>query len=182
MSDSPSRNLLSHLVPPEGARQSERRVGRGQGCRKGKLCGRGSKGQKARHGGNFEKLHFQGGQTPIQRRLPKRGFRVPFVDQVVSINVAMLERFAAGSKVDAAALSKARLLQVRGAKIKVLGDGTLSKKLEVSAHLFSKMALTKIEKAGGKAIVVAEQTKAEPKEVAKPKAVQPKVSQTKAGA
>jgi large subunit ribosomal protein L15 len=154
MTVSASRNLLSHLAPPEGARQNERRVGRGQGCRKGKVCGRGFKGQKARKGGNIEKMHFQGGQTPIQRRLPKRGFRVPFVEQVIAINVGSLERFAAGTKVDAEALRKVRLLQGKGATIKVLGDGKLTKKLEVSAHVFSKSALEKIEKAGGKAIVV----------------------------
>lgn len=152
-------NLLSQLSPPEGARHNERRVGRGQGCRKGKICGRGFKGQKARHGGNFEKMHFQGGQTPIQRRLPKRGFRVPFVDEVVSINVGTLERFKPGSTVDLEALRKARLVQARGAKVKVLGDGALSKKLQVSAHFFSKVALEKIEKAGGKATVI-EQPKA----------------------
>lgn len=155
MTDSASGNLLSRLGPPEGARQNERRVGRGQGCRKGKICGRGFKGQKARHGGNIEKMHFQGGQTPIQRRLPKRGFRVPFVEQVIAINVGSLERFAAGTKVDSEALRKVRLLQGKGATIKVLGDGKLSKKLEVSAHIFSKTALEKIEKAGGKAIVIA---------------------------
>jgi len=154
MTDSASRNLLSRLVPPEGARQNERRVGRGQGCRKGKICGRGFKGQKARKGGNIEKMHFQGGQTPIQRRLPKRGFRVPFVEQVVAINVGSLERFPAGAKVNADALRKVRLLQGKDATIKVLGDGKLTKKLEISAHIFSKSALEKIEKAGGKAIVL----------------------------
>jgi large subunit ribosomal protein L15 len=150
----PARNLLSRLAPPEGARQNERRVGRGQGCRKGKICGRGFKGQKARHGGNIEKMQFQGGQTPIQRRLPKRGFRVPFVEQVVAINLSALERFPAGTKINAEALRKARLLQGKDATIKVLGDGNLTKKLEVSAHVFSKSALEKIEKAGGKAIVI----------------------------
>ncbi|HTM45838.1 MAG TPA: 50S ribosomal protein L15 [Polyangiaceae bacterium] len=154
-------DLLSRLVPPEGARQNERRIGRGQGCRKGKICGRGFKGQKARHGGNIEKMHFQGGQTPIQRRLPKRGFRVPFPEQVVSVNIGSLERFAAGSTVDLAALSKARLVQDKDAKIKVLGDGKLSKKLKVSAHFFSKSALEKIEKAGGQAIVLGQPAKAD---------------------
>jgi large subunit ribosomal protein L15 len=158
----PARNLLSRLAPPEGARQNERRVGRGQGCRKGKVCGRGFKGQKARKGGNIEKMHFQGGQTPIQRRLPKRGFRVPFVEEVIAINVGSLERFAAGTKVDSEALRKVRLLQGKGGVIKVLGDGKLTKKLEVTAHVFSKTALEKIEKAGGKAIIVESAAQAQP--------------------
>ena len=153
-------DLLSRLAPPAGARQNERRVGRGQGCRKGKICGRGFKGQKARHGGNLEKMQFQGGQTPIQRRLPKRGFRVPFVEHLVAINISELERFSAGSKVDQAALSQARLVQVKGSKIKILGAGVLTKKLQVSAHFFSKSAQEKIEKAGGKAIVIEGQKKA----------------------
>jgi large subunit ribosomal protein L15 len=106
-------------------------------------------------------MHFQGGQTPIQRRLPKRGFRVPFPEQVVSVNIGSLERFAAGSTVDLAALSKARLVQDKDAKIKVLGDGKLSKKLKVSAHFFSKSALEKIEKAGGQAIVLGQPAKAD---------------------
>jgi large subunit ribosomal protein L15 len=154
-------NVLSNLSFPDGARHSERRVGRGPGCRKGKISGRGFKGQKARHGGNIEKTQFQGGQTPIQRRLPKRGFRVPFPKEVVAINVAMLERFDAGSTVDAAALTKARLLQSKTAQVKVLGEGKLSKKLQVSAHFFSKAAIEKIEKAGGKAIVLAAEPKAD---------------------
>jgi large subunit ribosomal protein L15 len=154
-------DVLARLAPPPGAKHSERRVGRGSGCRKGKTCGRGFKGQKARHGGNFGKLHFQGGQTPIQRRLPKRGFRVPFPEQIVTVNLAALERFAAGTKVDEAALREARLVQPKNVKIKILGGGELKKKLEVSAHLFSKVAVEKIEKAGGKAVVLGAQQAAE---------------------
>jgi large subunit ribosomal protein L15 len=110
------------------------------------------KGQKARHGGNFGKLHFQGGQTPIQRRLPKRGFRVPFPVETVAVNLADLERFAAGTVVNEAALRAARLVQGRDVLIKVLGDGELTKKLTVEAHSFSASASEKIEKAGGKAV------------------------------
>jgi large subunit ribosomal protein L15 len=148
-------SVLSRLAPPEGARHAEKRVGRGIGSGLGKTCGRGSKGQKARHGGDFGKLHFQGGQTPMQRRLPKRGFRVPFPIEVVAVNLVDLEGFDAGAAVDEAALREARLVQGRDVRIKVLGNGELSKKLEIHAHAFSKSALEKIEKAGGKAVVIA---------------------------
>ncbi len=144
-------DTLSRLAPPEGALTTEKRFGRGPGSRIGKTAGRGQKGQKARQPGNIHKLHFQGGQTPMQRRLPKRGFRVPFPIQTVAINVSALERFDAGSTVDEAALRKARLVQGRDVRIKILGEGELTKKLDVTAHAFSKSAAEKIEKAGGKA-------------------------------
>jgi large subunit ribosomal protein L15 len=146
--------ILSRLAPPDGARQKERRKGRGPGSSQGKMSGKGFKGQKARHGGNFSKLHFQGGQTPIQRRLPKRGFRVPFPIRTIAINVGELERFAAGATVDEAALRESRLVQGRADRIKILGDGELTKKLTVSAHLFSKSAQEKIERAGGSVVLV----------------------------
>jgi large subunit ribosomal protein L15 len=147
-------NLLSRLTHPEGARRTEKRVGRGVGSGLGKTCGRGMKGQKARQGGNIGKLYFQGGQTPIQRRLPKRGFRVPFPITTVAINVAALERFSAGSTVDEQALRDARLVQGRDVRIKILGEGNLDRKLTVSAHLFSASAKEKIEKAGGTIVVL----------------------------
>src|SRR5688572_9046379 len=147
-------NILSRLAPPEGARHAERRLGRGPGSGVGKMSGRGFKGQKARQGGNISKLHFQGGQTPIQRRLPKRGFRVPFPIRTVALNVGDLERFAAGATVDEAALRDSRLVQGRADRIKILGDGELSKKLTVSAHRFSKSAQEKIERSGGSVVVL----------------------------
>jgi large subunit ribosomal protein L15 len=147
--------ILSRLAPPEGAKRLEKRLGRGIGSGLGKTCGKGTKGQKCRHGGNFGKLHFQGGQTPLQRRLPKRGFRVPFPVETVSINLADLEGFDGKSPVDEAALRESRLVQGRDVQIKVLGLGELTKKLEIHAHGFSKSALEKIEKAGGKAVVIA---------------------------
>jgi large subunit ribosomal protein L15 len=147
-------DILSRLAPPEGAVQKEKRLGRGPGSRLGKTSGRGQKGQKARQPGNIHKLHFQGGQTPIQRRLPKRGFNVPFPVYTVAINVSALERFDSGATVDEAALRRARLVQGRDVRIKILGDGELSKRLEVSAHSFSKSAAEKIEKAGGKTVVL----------------------------
>src|SRR6185503_864483 len=147
--------ILAHLTPSPGSVKVAKRLGRGVGSGLGKTCGKGTKGQKKRHGGNFGKLHFQGGQTPIQRRLPKRGFNVPFPQVVVAINLADLERFEAGATVNEAALRDARLVQGRDVKIKILGDGELSKKLTVEAHAFSASASEKIEKAGGKAVVLA---------------------------
>src|SRR6187551_1558731 len=126
--------ILSRLAPNPGSVKTAKRLGRGVGSGLGKTCGRGQKGQKARHGGDFGKLHFQGGQTPLQRRLPKRGFRVPFPIFTVSINVADLESFSAGSTVDEAALRESRLVQGRDVRIKILGEGDLTKKLVVHAH------------------------------------------------
>ena len=147
-------NVLARLTPPAGAVKTAKRLGRGVGSGLGKTCGKGMKGQKARHGGNFGKLHFQGGQTPIQRRLPKRGFRVPFPVTTVALNLADLERFDAGTTVNEEALRAARLVQGRDVKIKILGDGELTKKLTIEAHAFSASASEKIEKAGGKAVVL----------------------------
>jgi large subunit ribosomal protein L15 len=148
-------SVLSRLAPPEGANHYEKRLGRGIGSGLGKTCGRGMKGQKARQPGNINKLHFQGGQTPIQRRLPKRGFNVPFPVVTASVNIGDLERFKAGSDVNEQALREARLVQGRDVRIKVLGDGEITKKLTVSAHAFSAVAKEKIEKAGGTVIVLA---------------------------
>ena len=146
--------ILSRLTPSPGSVKTSKRLGRGVGSGLGKTCGKGMKGQKARHGGNFGKLHFQGGQTPIQRRLPKRGFRVPFPVETVAINLADLERFDAGATVNEATLRAARLVQGRDVLIKILGDGELTKKLTVEAHGFSGSAAEKIEKAGGKAVTL----------------------------
>lgn len=146
--------LLSRLSPPAGARHSERRIGRGMGSSKGQTCGRGNKGQKARSGGNISKLHFEGGQTPIQRRLPKRGFRRPFPEYTLSLNLSELERFPAGSTVDETALRAARLVQGRDVRVKILAEGELTKKLTVVAYKFSDAAVLKIEALGGKAVVL----------------------------
>jgi large subunit ribosomal protein L15 len=120
----------------------------------GKTCGRGSKGQKARNPGNLGKPHFQGGQTPIQRRVPKRGFNVPFPVTTVGVNLASLERFDAGATVGEAELRSTRLVQGRDVRIKILGNGELTKKLTITAHGFSKSAKEKIEKAGGTVVVI----------------------------
>jgi large subunit ribosomal protein L15 len=147
-------SILSQLAPPEGARHKERRLGRGPGSGVGKMSGRGFKGQKARQPGNLGKLNFQGGQTPIQRRLPKRGFRVPFPVKCVALNVASLERFDANSEVGELQLRDARLVQGQIDKIKILGHGDISKPLTVTAHEFSASARLKIEAAGGKVVVL----------------------------
>jgi large subunit ribosomal protein L15 len=157
-------DILSRLAPPPGARHKEKRVGRGVGSNLGKTCGRGQKGQKARTGGQINKLHFQGGQTPMQRRLPKRGFKVPFPVTTVAINVADLERFEAGTTVDEQALRASRLVQGRGVRIKILGDGELTKALTVTAHGFSRSASDKIERAGGKTVKLEAPSKKEASE------------------
>jgi large subunit ribosomal protein L15 len=151
-------DILSKLKAPEGSRTERLRVGRGTGSGLGKTAGRGQKGQKARSKGNINKKHFQGGQTPMQRRLPKRGFRNPLADKVANINVGDLEVFSAGAEVNATTLKAARLVRGRYDVLKVLGEGELTKKLTVHAHRFSKGAVAKIEKAGGKAVVIAPPT------------------------
>lgn len=151
-------DILSKLQAPPGANTSKRRVGRGVGSGLGKTGGRGQKGQKARSKGNINKLHFHGGQTTFQRRLPKRGFRNPFPTEVVILPVSALERFAANTEVTEELLRKEGLVSGRLDKLKILGDGELTKALTVKAHAFSRSAREKIEKAGGKVVEVAPKT------------------------
>src|SRR5579883_2814883 len=141
-------DTLSKLAKPAGATRDKVRVGRGVGSGLGKTAGRGQKGQYARTRGF--KPHFEGGQTPIQRRLPKRGFRNPFSAIVAEVNVGDLEVFEAGASVDEAALAAHGLLKGRYDKLKVLGEGEITKAVTVTAHAFSKSAAEKIRKAGGK--------------------------------
>jgi large subunit ribosomal protein L15 len=145
-------DTLSKLAKPEGANQPKTRVGRGPGSGLGKTSGRGQKGQYARTRGF--KPHFEGGQTPLQRRLPKRGFRNPFPTITAEVNVGDLEVFAAGANVDEQALLARGLVKGRFDRIKVLGTGDLTKSVTVSAHAFSKAAAAKIQKAGGKVVLV----------------------------
>jgi large subunit ribosomal protein L15 len=146
-------DTLSKLAKPEGSTEKKLRKGRGVGSGLGKTAGRGQKGQYARRA-TF-KPSFEGGQTPLARRLPKRGFTNKFADKVAEVNVGQLEAFAAGAKVDEAALRAAGLVKGACDKIKVLGKGDLSKAVTVTAHSFSKSAQEKIAKAGGKALLVA---------------------------
>src|SRR5512139_1798822 len=118
-------DILSKLQAPEGAVRKAKRIGRGVGSGNGKTAGRGQKGQKARSKGNINKLHFQGGQTPIQRRLPKRGFKNPFGPIVANVNVGDLECFAAGATVNADSLREQRLVRGRFDVLKILGMGEL---------------------------------------------------------
>ena len=155
-------DILSKLQAPVGATRKKTRVGRGVGSGLGKTSGRGQKGQKARSKGNINKKHFQGGQTPIQRRVAKRGFRVPFPVDTVIVNVGQLDRFPSGATVDEAALREVRLVRGQGVRVKILAEGELTKKLTVHANGFSAKAIEKIESAKGKAVVVADAPPPEP--------------------
>lgn len=164
-------DILSKLQAPEGAVTKPTRIGRGVGSGIGKTSGRGQKGQKARAGGNINKRHFQGGQTPLQRRVPKRGFRNPLAPIVVNVNVSTLElAFEAGANVTIEALVDKRLIQGRFDKVKILGDGELTKKLTVTAHRFSETASKKIAAAGGSAVLIPKPVKEKPEKKAKPTA------------
>jgi large subunit ribosomal protein L15 len=143
-------DILSNLHPPFGAVRPKTRKGRGVGSGLGKTAGKGQKGQKARHPGNFSKTHFQGGQTPIQRRLPKSGFRNLFAIEVAAVNVESLSNaFEAGAVVDMDTLKLARLIDKRAERVKVLGNGDLDKKLTLKVHAISAGARAKVEAAGG---------------------------------
>jgi len=145
---------LHELKPHPGARRRAKRVGRGTGSGHGKTSGRGQKGQGARSGGTKEPW-FEGGQTPLVRRVPKRGFNNRFRKEYAVVNVAALaERFEDGAAVTPESLSERGLLKGRDRKVKILGDGELSRPLEVRAHAFSRSAVAKIEAAGGKVEVL----------------------------
>ena len=141
--------MLSRLSPPEGAVSGKKRVGRGVGSGLGKTSGRGQKGQKARQPGNIHKLHFEGGQMPLNRRLPKHGFVNPFTKEYAVVNLADLDVFDVGATVDETALRAKGLVKGRWDGIKILGTGELAKKLTIKATAFSASAKAKIEKVGG---------------------------------
>ena len=144
---------LDELQPAEGSKFSTKRVGRGIGSGTGKTSGKGHKGQKARSGGGV-RPGFEGGQMPLYRRLPKRGFNNIFAKQYVTINVADLEKFEDGTVVTAELLKESGVVSKTLDGIKILGRGELTKKLEVKVAKFSASAAEKIEKAGGKAEVI----------------------------
>ena len=147
---------LSTLAPNRGATKTKKRIGRGRGSGTGKTSGRGMKGQKARTGHHGAIKGFEGGQMPLQRRLPKRGFKNLFRVEAFAINVGLLASVFDGSEVvDVAAMRKVGLVPKRAEVIKVLGEGTLDKKLVVRAHRFSKSATEKLQAAGGAAEVIA---------------------------
>lgn len=139
---------LNNLKPKKGSRHAKKRVGRGPGSGHGKTSARGEKGQKSRSG--FSRmLGFEGGQMPLHRRIPKRGFTNIFKKEYAVVNVSDLERFDNGATIDEAALRQAGLVKGRNDGVKVLGYGSLTKKLTVAATKFSESARKQIEAAGG---------------------------------
>ena len=144
---------LHELSPAEGSKKSVKRVGRGHGSGWGKTSGKGHKGQKARSGKGM-RVGFEGGQMPLQRRIPKRGFNNIFAKKVVAINVGTLNKFEDGAVVDVAALTEKGIVKNSFDSVKILSNGTITKKLTVKANAFSEGAKAKIEAAGGKIEVV----------------------------
>lgn len=145
---------LHELSPAAGSTKERKRIGRGAGSGQGKTAGKGHKGQKARAGRGM-RAGFEGGQMPLQRRLPKRGFNNIFRKEIVAVNVADLEaRFENGAVVDVESLKQVGLVKNSFDGIKILGNGELTKKLTVKADAFSESAKQKIEAAGGKIEVI----------------------------
>ena len=141
---------LHELSPAVGSTKESKRIGRGHGSGNGKTAG---KGQKARAGHGM-RIGFEGGQMPLQRRVPKRGFNNIFAEEWIAINVAALEVFEDGATVDAAALAEKNIIKKADKPVKVLGNGKLTKKLTVNLNAFSASAAEKINAAGGKAEVI----------------------------
>lgn len=144
---------INELSPVEGSTHVAKRKGRGHATGNGKTAGRGHKGQKARSGGGT-RIGFEGGQMPLARRIPKRGFNNIFAKPLEAINVSALDKFEDGAVVDAQALLDAGILSKCRYGVKILGRGEITKKLTVKASAFSESAKEKIEAAGGKAEVV----------------------------
>lgn len=144
---------LHELSPAVGSTKEAKRIGRGHGSGNGKTAGKGHKGQKARAGRGM-RAGFEGGQMPLQRRVPKRGFNNIFATKFAIINVSDLEVFEANAVVDAEALKEKGLVKKTYDGVKVLGNGNLSKAVTVKASAFSESAKSKIEAAGGKAEVI----------------------------
>ena len=143
---------LHELKPAAGSNTAAKRKGRGHGSGNGKTAGYGHKGQKARSG--VKKVGFEGGQMPLQRRLPKRGFNNIFATKYATVKVSDLEKFEAGSVVTAEALIEKGIIKKALDGVKVLGNGELTKELTVQVAAYTASAKEKIEKAGGKAEVI----------------------------
>ena len=145
---------LHELSPADGAKKSVKRIGRGAGSGQGKTAGKGHKGQKARAGRGM-RPGFEGGQMPLQRRIPKRGFNNIFAKEIAIVNVAALDKsFEDGATVDVEALIGKGLIKQSLDGVKILGNGEISKKLTVKVNAYSDSAKQKIEAAGGKAEVI----------------------------
>ncbi len=147
--------MLEHLEPRPGARHRTKRVGRGPGSGHRKTSGRGIKGQGKRSAGRETPRQFEGGQMPLVRRMPKRGFRSHRVDQPQIVNLAALAGFGEGARVDTAALIERGLVRARGGRVKVLGDGDAPRNLTLAVSAVSAAAREKIEGAGGRIEIVA---------------------------
>ncbi len=143
---------LSNLRPNEGSTKNRYRKGRGHASGNGKTAGKGHKGQKARSGS--PRIGFEGGQMPLYRRLPKRGFTNRNSKDIIAVNVCALERFEDGAVVDVNTLLESRVISKAGDGLKILGNGNLTKKLTVKANAFSASAKEKIENAGGQVEVI----------------------------
>ncbi|HET7004104.1 MAG TPA: 50S ribosomal protein L15 [Candidatus Binatia bacterium] len=144
---------LDDLKPAAGSNKKRKRVGRGDGSGHGKTSCRGHKGQGARSGGNT-KPGFEGGQMPLQRRLPKRGFHNIFRNEMAVVNLAQLDALAVGGEIVPETMSQHGLISGKNRQVKVLGEGNLTKPVTVRAHGFSASAKEKIEAAGGKAELI----------------------------
>lgn len=144
---------LSNLKPPRGSRHRKVRVGRGMGSKMGKTAGAGNKGQQSRRGYS-RRPGFEGGQMPLHRRLPKRGFSSPFPKTFAVVNLVALNEFAAGETVTPERLIERGFVRIGSDGVKILGDGELKVALTVRAHAFSKSAADKIARVGGKTEVL----------------------------
>ncbi len=148
---------LNNLKPAAGSTHKKKRVGRGPGSGLGKTAGRGNKGQKSRSGYS-SKIGFEGGQMPLQRRLPKRGFTNIFKKEWLEISLSKIEdSFNAGDEVTPEILHERGLIKKAKHDVVILGNGEISKALKISAHRFTKTAQDKIEKVGGSATVIVKQ-------------------------
>lgn len=144
---------IHELVPAPDSNKASKRIGRGHGSGQGKTAGKGHKGQKARSGGGV-RIGFEGGQMPLARRIPKRGFNNIFAVKYATVNVSELNKFTEGTVVDTELLVATGLIKKVYDGVKILGDGELNTALTVKAAKFTKSAAEKIEKAGGKAEVI----------------------------
>jgi large subunit ribosomal protein L15 len=143
---------LSNLRPPKGQKQKKQRIGQGMGTGRGKYSGRGAKGARSISGYSMMR-GFEGGQMPLHRRLPKRGFTNIFKKEYAIVNLGRLEKLE-GDSFDPGRLLELGVIKKLGAGLKVLGSGDITRRIEVRAHLFSKSALEKIQKAGGTGSVI----------------------------
>ncbi len=146
-------DILSNLKPAAGSHKKEKRIGRGEGSGHGGTATRGMNGQRSRSGAKF-KIWFEGGQMPLQRRIPKRGFRNPFKVEYQEVNVGSIQKLIDNNKIEAdnitaATLYKCGLISKAGEPYKILGDGELKSKINIEAHAFSASAKEKIQSLGG---------------------------------